>query len=168
MRHFSIYVALFFTFACHSYAQELPLKQEVLEKMTLANDYFLNKWPNPAQTIVTNKTRPSNLWTRATYFEGLMQLYYINNDNRLYKYAVDWGSFHKWQPTYTGATPTRIADNQCCFQTYLELFQIDAKPERIATLKTSIMKWLIHQKSMIGGGLMHCIWLCPFLQNLEM
>lgn len=107
--------------------------------MLLANRYFLTKWPDPTQTIVTNKTRPSNLWTRGTYFEGLMQLYYITHDSELLKYATDWGTFHKWQPTYTGTVQTRIADNQCCFQTYLELYQLDpTKTERISTAQTSI------------------------------
>jgi len=121
------------------FSQNLPPKSQVLEKMLLANQYFLTKWPDPTQTIVTNKTRPSNLWTRGTYFEGLMQLYYLTQDAALLKYAVDWGTFHKWQPTYTGTVATRIADNQCCFQTYLELYQLDpTKTERIATAQTSI------------------------------
>ncbi|MFT3752238.1 MAG: glycoside hydrolase family 88 protein [Paludibacter sp.] len=120
-------------------AQTLPSKQQVLDKMKLANTYFMTKWPDPTASIVTNKTRPSNLWTRGTYYEGLMQLYYLTQDATLLKYAVDWGTFHKWQPTYTGTVATRIADNQCCFQTYLELFQLDpTKTERIATAQTSI------------------------------
>lgn len=119
-------------------SQTLPTKQVVMEKMKLANSYFMTKWPDPTKTIVTNKTRPSNLWTRGTYYEGLMQLYYLTQEAPLLKYAVDWGTFHQWQPTYTGFTPTRIADNQCCGQTYLELYQIDPKPERIATMQSSI------------------------------
>lgn len=124
------------------YSQILPTKQEVLGKMQLANNYFLTKWPDPTKVIVTNKSRPSNLWTRGTYYEGLMQFYYLTQDAALYKYALDWGTFHKWQPTYTGFTPTRIADNQCCGQTYLELYLIDPKPEKIATMQASIDEML--------------------------
>lgn len=127
-----------FVFSVSLNAQTLPSKTQVLEKMILANNYFINKWPDPTTVIVTDKTRPSNLWTRGTYYEGLMQLYYLTQDAKLLKYAVDWGTFHKWQPTYTGTVPTRIADNQCCGQTYLELYQIDPKPERIATMQASI------------------------------
>jgi Predicted unsaturated glucuronyl hydrolase involved in regulation of bacterial surface properties, and related proteins len=120
-------------------AQTLPTKQQVLDKMTLANTYFMTKWPDPTAVIVTNKSRPSNLWTRGTYYEGLMQLYYLTQNASLLQYAVDWGTFHKWQPTYTGTVATRIADNQCCFQTYLELFQLDpTKTERMATAQISI------------------------------
>lgn len=116
----------------------LPDQETILGKMILANTYFMNKWPDPTANIVTNKTRPSNLWTRGVYYEGLMQLYYLTKNTSYYNYAVQWGTFHKWQPTYTGFTPTRIADNQCCGQTYLELYQLDPQPERISTMKASI------------------------------
>jgi len=120
-------------------AQSLPSKIQVLTQMKLANSYFMTKWPDPTAVIVTNKSRPSNLWTRGTYYEGLMQLYYLTQDATLLKYAVDWGTFHKWQPTYTGTVATRIADNQCCFQTFLELYQLDpTKTARIATAQISI------------------------------
>jgi unsaturated rhamnogalacturonyl hydrolase len=131
--------ALLLGMALTGNAQNLPTKQQVLDKMTLANTYFTTKWPDPTAVIVTNKSRPSNLWTRGTYYEGLMQLYYLTQDASLLKYAVDWGTFHKWQPTYTGTVATRIADNQCCFQTFLELYQLDpTKTERIATAQISI------------------------------
>jgi len=130
------------------HAQNLPVKETVLAQMKLANSYFMTKWPDPTVNIVTNKSRPSNLWTRGTYYEGLMQLYFLTQDVTLYKYAVDWGSSHLWQPTYTGTAVTRIADNQCCGQTYLELFQIDpTKTERIATLQTSIDAMVNSSKS---------------------
>lgn len=121
------------------YSQQSFDADNVLAKMKLANSYFMKKWPDPTAAIVTNKSRPSNLWTRGTYYEGLMQLYYITKDTTLLTYATDWGNFHKWQPTYVGTTPTRIADNQCCGQTYLELYQLEpSKTERIATIQTSI------------------------------
>lgn len=116
-----------------------PTQTEVLSDMLKANAYFMNLWPDPTAPIVhTDRTRPSNLWTRGTYFEGLMQLFYITGDSTYYRYGVDWGTFHKWQPTYVGNNTTRIADNQCCGQTYLELYAIDPKPERIATMQRSI------------------------------
>jgi len=137
MRKFSILVFISIVVASLS-AQTFPSKSQVLDKMILANSYFTKKWPDPTKSIVTDKTRPSNLWTRGTYYEGLMQLYYLTQDVKLLDYAIDWGTFHKWQPTYTGNVPTRIADNQCCGQTYLELYQLDPKPERIATMQASI------------------------------
>jgi len=143
-----IFLIFFTFFTLIASAQSIPSKQLVLEKMKLANSYFTNKWPDPTAAIVTDKTRPSNLWTRGTYYEGLMQLYYLTQDATLLKYAVDWGTFHQWQPTYTGTVATRIADNQCCGQTYLELYQLDpTKTERKATMQTSIEAMVNSTKS---------------------
>lgn len=117
----------------------------VLEAMRRANDFFLARWPDPTVDIVTDKTRPSNLWTRAVYFEGLMALYAVEPDSAkkksLYDYAVRWGESpsHPWTLTYTAAsTMTSNADNQCCGQTYIDLYQIEKQPERIATIKANI------------------------------
>lgn len=117
--------------------QELPAKKTVLQQMVLANKYFMDKWPDPGADIVTDKVRPSNLWTRAAYYEGLMALYYMNRDTSYYNYAVEWGESHDWKPTY-GNLFTRDADHQCCGQTYIELYLIDKKPERIQPIKECI------------------------------
>jgi rhamnogalacturonyl hydrolase YesR len=66
-----------------------------------------------------------------------MALYYINKDTNYYNYAVTWGSFHNWGLTY-GNNKSRIADNQCCAQTYIELYLLDKKIERITPIKNCI------------------------------
>ena len=111
-------------------AQGLPSQEQILAKMTLANGYFMNQWPDPTVPIVTDKVRPSNIWTRSTYYEGLMALYSVDRQAAYYNYAVNWGEGHNWEPAY-GGTTTRVADNQCAGQTYIELYQIDPQPERI-------------------------------------
>ncbi len=117
-------------------AQQLPSKTEVIEKMTLANAYFMNKWPDTGKTIITNMERPSNIWTRAVYYEGLMAFYSIKPDAAYLQYAIDWGESHKWG--LRRGIETRNADNQCCGQTYLDLYEIDAKPERLKDIKASV------------------------------
>jgi len=103
----------------------LPSKDTLLKQMVTANRYFMDKWPDPGKDIVTDKVRPSNLWTRATYYEGLMALYYTKADEAYYQYAVDWGESHDWMPTYgPGNLMTRDGDHQCCGQTYIELYQL--------------------------------------------
>ena len=97
-RYFLLLILCSYQFSVAN-AQTLPSKQQVLEKMKLANTYFTTKWPDPSANIVTNKSRPSNLWTRGTYYEGLMQLFYLTRDASLSDYAVDWGTSHLWQPT---------------------------------------------------------------------
>jgi unsaturated rhamnogalacturonyl hydrolase len=119
-----------------SMAQKLPSKKEVMEKMVLSNAYFMNKWPDTGKSIITNRERPSNIWTRAVYYEGLMALYALNPDKAYYNYAVSWGEAHKWG--LRDGARTRNADNQCCGQTYLDLYEIDKKPERMKEIRESI------------------------------
>ena len=112
--------------------------------MRLCNAYFMQKWPDPGKSIITNRERPSNIWTRAVYYEGLMELYRIDKKKEYYDYAVDWGNKHKWG-LRSGAT-TRNADDQCCGQTYIDLYLIDKQPERIAAIKTSIDSMVSSEK----------------------
>ena len=130
-------VSLVPAFLSHAHAEDMPDKQQVLQRMRLANGYFMKKWPDPAADIVTDKTRPSNIWTRATYFEGLMALYGIDPDPVYLDYAVRWGEGHDWKPAY-GNTATTDGDNQCCGQTYIDLYLIDPQPERIRHIKATI------------------------------
>lgn len=111
-------------------------QQEVLRVMRLANSYFMNKWPDPGTAIVTNVSRPSHIWTRAVYYEGLMALYSIDPDKKYYDYAVNWGAAHQWMPR-NGVTD-RNADDQCAGQTWIDLYHIDAQPERINNIKADI------------------------------
>lgn len=117
-------------------AQDIPKKKEVLKVMRLTNKYFMKKWPNPGDSITTNITRPANIWTRAVYYEGLMALYQLDKKKAYYNYAVDWGNKHQWN--LRGGVRTRNADNQCCGQTYIDLYLIDKKEERIKAIKESI------------------------------
>lgn len=129
-------VLLFVALMQVAYAQKLPPKKDILATMTLANAYFMQTWPDPGKEIVTNKTRPSNIWTRAVYYEGLLALYGIDKQKAYYNYAVDWGSKHKWG--LRSGIATRNADDQCCGQTYIDLYQVDPKPERLHDIKASI------------------------------
>jgi unsaturated rhamnogalacturonyl hydrolase len=126
------------------FPQKLPAKQEIMDKMVLANAYFMKKWPDPGIPIVTDKTRPSHIWTRAVYYEGLMELYKLNPDKAYYNYAVTWGESHQWG--LNGGIQTRNADNHCCGQTYIDLYLIDQNPERVKDLKASIDLMLASDK----------------------
>jgi unsaturated rhamnogalacturonyl hydrolase len=124
-------------------AASLPARTTVLSVMQLSNDYFMQSSPDPTIDIVTDKARASNIWTRAVYYEGLQALYGIEADatrkTSYYDYAVKWGSSpsHPWQLA-GGGTTTRSADNQCCGQTYLDLYQIDAQAVRAHDIKADI------------------------------
>jgi len=118
------------------FGQQLPAKKDIIKSLELTNAYFMNKWPDAGKAIMTNSLRPSNIWTRAVYYEGLMALYTIDKQQSFYDYAVQWGEKHQW--SLRGNAISRNADNQCCGQTYIDLYFIDKKPERIAVIKASI------------------------------
>lgn len=125
----------------------LPDKKEVLEVAERANHYFMNKWPDAGKEIVGKKVWPSNLWTRAVYYEGLMALYKIHSKKEYYDYALGWSQKHNWD--MMRGTFTRNADNQACGQTYLDLYEIDGKkhPERIKYVKMSMDSMIASGKS---------------------
>ncbi len=83
------------------------------------NDYFMQKYEDP--TVPTNwrRVRPSSLWTRAVYYEGLMALQSVDPQQRYLDYALTWANFHQWTPR--NGVNTCDADDQCCAQTYVEL-----------------------------------------------
>ncbi len=131
------FLLLFICFLCGISScistQKLPKKNETLAAMTLTNDYFMKKWTDVGKTIVTNRERPSNIWTRGVYYEGLMDLYKIDAQKRYLDYAVTWGEFHKWG--LRNGIKTRNGDDQCCGQTYIDLYLLDKKEERIRDVK---------------------------------
>lgn len=133
--------------ATNARSQSMPSKKTLLATMTLANDYFMAKWPDAGKETVTNKVRPSNIWTRAVYYEGLMALYGVDRQKRYYDYAIEWGTKHKWG--MRSGPLTRNADDQCCGQTYLDLYELDGRkhPERIEAIKSSIDNMLKADKA---------------------
>ena len=106
---------------------KLPTRQEILTSMELANDYFIKKYPDAGAPTYVKRMRPSNLWTRGVYFEGLVALTDIERDLQAPKYGqnnqylYDWASFHKWVPR--NGVKTRDADDYCCSQAYLSMYQ---------------------------------------------
>lgn len=106
-----------------------PEIQDVMGAMERANDYFINKYPDPGKPTFVKKERPSNLWTRGVYFEGLMALTELERllggekYQMYYKYISDWGNAHSWTPR-NGVT-TRDADDYCCSQTYLDMYWME-------------------------------------------
>jgi len=131
----TLFLGLMMVFS-QSNAQKTPAKKSVLAAMELTNAYFMKKWPDPGATITTNTTRPSNIWTRAVYYEGLMGLYDVKPGKEYYDYAVEWGVKHNWG--LRGGVTTRNGDNQACGQTYIDLYNIDKQPERIKDIKESM------------------------------
>jgi len=126
--------------------ETLPQQQAVLAAMRKANAYFMNKWPDPGAPIVTNKTRPSDIWTRAVYYEGLMGLYSVDPQKAYLDYADEWGTKNQW-----GAKKgfsVRNADDQCAGQTYIDLYVINRlPPPKYGVVKIWVDKMVAGDKS---------------------
>ena len=135
--------ALIFSF--RNLSAQTVSKEKTMESMVLANKYFMEKWPDVGKTIITERERPSNIWTRGVYYEGLMALYKLNPDPSYLNYAVSWGEFHKWG--LRDGIKTRNGDNQCCGQTFIDLYLMDtSKEERIKDIKSCIGNMLATDK----------------------
>jgi unsaturated rhamnogalacturonyl hydrolase len=119
-------------------AQNLPKKASLFAKMDLANNYFKQKWPDVGKPIwAKDKTRPSNIWTRAVYYEGLLAFNKVKPNKQNLQYALDWAKFHQWG--LRNGIETTNADDHACGQTYIELYKLDTtKKERIHDIKASI------------------------------
>lgn len=104
---------------------------DVMDKALKANAWFMKQWPDPKKdTCVKGKVRPSSLWTRAVYYEGLMALNEIHPSQEYLDYTLEWCNHHQWTPR-KGVT-THDADDYCCSQTYIDMYRMGAKD---ATLK---------------------------------
>ena len=100
-------------------------QSDVLQAARLTNDYFMSKYSDPTQATNVRKIRPSHLWTRAVYYEGLMALNEIDPQQRYLDYVHRWADFHQWTPR--NGTKTTDADDQCCEQTYIEYYLLTGK-----------------------------------------
>ena len=102
------------------------------------NNYFMQKYADCTANSFVGKIRPSNIWTRGVYYEGLMALYEIDKKQEYIDYALRWAEFHKWN--FRGGDSTRNADNICAAQTYIDLYRLNPQPQYIeATLRNAEM-----------------------------
>jgi rhamnogalacturonyl hydrolase YesR len=114
-------------------AQELPDRNDVLATMIKVNGYFMTKYADYTKPSNHGIMRPSNIWTRGVYYEGLMALHQIYPKEEYYQYALKWAEFHKWG--FRNGNTTRNADDQCCGQTYIDLYKIEPDPGKIRNIK---------------------------------
>ncbi len=116
-------------------AQQQPDRKDVLKAMETVNYYFMTKYADfSAPSNVNGRVRPSNIWTRGVYYEGLMAMHQISPKDTYYQYALGWAEFHKWG--MRNGNTTRNADDQCCGQTYVDLYKMLPNPEKIRNIKT--------------------------------
>ena len=111
-------------------------EQDVLSVARQVNDYFMKKYSDPTLPTNVGRIRPSSLWTRAVYYEGLMELYKVDPQQRYLDYTDCWADFHQWMPR-NGVT-TCDADDQCCQQTYLDRYLMTHEERMITHVKENL------------------------------
>ena len=116
---------IFITLAVLVWSTTTFAQGSVLTTAQKANDYFMAKYSDPTLPTNVKKIRPSSLWTRAVYYEGLMALHAIDPQQRYIDYAMRWANFHQWTPR--NGVNTCDADDQCCGQTYVDLLPYSGK-----------------------------------------
>ncbi|MGO4911514.1 glycoside hydrolase family 88/105 protein [Leeuwenhoekiella sp. W20_SRS_FM14] len=137
----TIALLLFAVFSMNCAAQKTIDRNDILAKMELANSYFMQKWPDVGKTIITNKERPSHIWTRGVYYEGLMALHEIYPKAAYYTYALDWANFHEW--SFRSGNETRNADDYDAAQTYIDLYNLQPDPEKLKNTRACMQKFLV-------------------------
>ncbi|MCR5434928.1 MAG: glycoside hydrolase family 88 protein [Bacteroidaceae bacterium] len=152
-------ILLFIFICCCNYAPALA-QSEVLQAARKTNDYFMAKYADPTVPTNVKRIRPSSLWTRAVYYEGLMALQTLDPQERYVDYAIRWADYHQWTPR--NGVNTCDADDQCCAQTYVELLPYTGKDYR--QLLGNVIANLDHQmqtpntKKQVGANALYGWW----------
>ncbi len=134
-----------------TFAQEQTFTyEELVEYAKKVNDYWIS----------THSWTPGYEWDTATYYIGCMDAYYLTGIEKYRDYATTWAKRNNWK----GHTSTDKAswsngnvyhaDNQTCFQVYIDLYNLDKKKdnekiartlevtnEQIATGKADFWTW---------------------------
>ena len=105
-------VFLLMSLVCGSIsAQGLPDRKETLETLIKVNNYFMKKYADYRTPSYNGIIRPSNIWTRGVYYEGLMALHSVFPREEYYDYAYQWADYGE---CVTGILPamrtTSVAD----------------------------------------------------------
>ena len=143
------FICLLFTLTSLMAIAQTP--EEVLKTAQRVNDYFMQSCPDPTKATFVKRERPSSLWTRGVYYEGLMSLQSIDPQPRYLSYVDQWADFHHWTPR-NGIT-TFNADDQCCAQTYLERYLATGNEKMIEHVRENL------QLQMSDGRVDHWNWI---------
>ena len=137
-------VFIFSAFLFISLSAAAQNADDVLDVARLTNNYFVAKWPDPTKDTFVGRKRPSSLWTRGVYYEGLMALYSIDPQPGYIKYVNDWGNYHKWTPR--NGTGTTNADDQCCMQTYLDRYEMTGDKQMLDSCQANMERQMAEDR----------------------
>jgi rhamnogalacturonyl hydrolase YesR len=92
---------------------ELPTRSNILAVAQRVNDHWIINHPDCG----------NNLWARAAYFVGNVELYKVFPKEAYLNYATAWAEKNRWAINEGSATSN--ADNHACGQVYIDLFLLD-------------------------------------------
>lgn len=109
-------------------------KEDIIATIHSANKYWQNR--NPAESRA--------FWDNAAYHTGNMEAYKVTQEETYRKYSEDWANHNEWKGaksdnkaiwkyTYGEADDyVLFGDWQICFQTYIDLYQLQPEEKKIA------------------------------------
>ncbi len=116
---------------------DLPNKALILEHLERANDYWQ----------ANNSANVSSFWHNAAYHTGNMEAYFLTQNPDYLNYSIQWAEYNQWKGAKSddkskwkysyGETDEYVlfGDWQICFQTYIDLYNIDPVEDRVARAK---------------------------------
>ena len=106
---------------------------DILDTMIKVNSYFMDKYSDYTVLEDNNRTN-TNVLSRSIYYEGLLELYKIYEEDEFYQFAEDWAIYNKWELLEENDSVYNY--NQHCGYVYLELYKLSSEPERIKSVKS--------------------------------
>lgn len=111
--------------------------EAVLAKINLVNHYWQ----------ANNKPQVRAFWDHAAYHTGNMEIYQLTKNEAYRKYSEDWAIYNNWMGAKStdqsqwkyqygeGDDYVLFGDWQICFQTYIDLYNIQPDEQKIARAK---------------------------------
>ena len=131
------FILLFGTLVSFNGFSQVPVRKEVLSTIKKVNDF----WQEHHQPEVRA------FWDEAAYHTGNMEAFKITRDKKYKLYSEKWAVHNKWMGAKSmdpkdwkysyGESDDYVlfGDWQICFQTYIDLYNLDPAAHKIARVK---------------------------------
>lgn len=120
------------------YANELPLREDVISKIHKVNRYWQKSHPEHGRAF----------WDNAAYHTGNMEAYFLTGEPEYLAYSEDWAVHNDWKGAKSdvkeqwrgdsygeGDEFVLFGDWQICFQAYADLYNIKPASYKISRAK---------------------------------
>jgi rhamnogalacturonyl hydrolase YesR len=112
---------------CAPVKADTPQPAAIVEAMRRSNDYFHATF-----------TLGNSGWARGAYQVGNMRAWETIGIQAYHDKAVAWAAANVWKVGPEDLTTDGHADSQTCGQNYINLYQLDPQPVRIASIKSEL------------------------------